>query len=161
MPAERHMPLPPPRLSRYYDWDKRNRLNFAIHILPYLRNAHDAYEVGTPALRREIRAFFEAAVACLFDRFPLPRRYNPRQRASIRIQVEQQFAADASWCLIQDRFNHIQACEGNWRDYLTIEADRERRRDAWLENGIGEPRMHQYRVAFAEAGYGRVPPQIY
>ncbi|KDQ23112.1 hypothetical protein PLEOSDRAFT_1108747 [Pleurotus ostreatus PC15] len=106
---------------------------FASQMLPYFNKAFDEHEP---------KEFFNVAFPLFDDRFPTA---TPRQKKFW------------SMCLILlDGALHsgmfsLPPYMGNWRDEITLEADRRRRRVEWEKRGLGvAPIEHQYIVAFED-----------
>ncbi|KAJ8494664.1 hypothetical protein ONZ45_g13152 [Pleurotus djamor] len=136
-----------PQEYAYPDVYHEHRRSYAIHLLPYLRNAHAR---RSPTQKAELRKYFKAAIPCMLDRFPLPRRGSkPCSKARLN-HIKRNFVANSLWSLAQSRFCDVPPCEGDWRAYMNLEADRERRRQRWLLHGEGQPRQHQFIVAFPD-----------
>ncbi|KAF9488528.1 hypothetical protein BDN71DRAFT_1512956 [Pleurotus eryngii] len=105
--------------------------------------------------KEERKDFFKAAFLLLFDRFPLQPEYmaKPVTLQSIRTatkRIKKSFGER----IMKTASLHIGPPLGveDWREYLTIPADRARRRKVWQEchGRIPSHHKYQYNIAFAE-----------
>ncbi|KAF4573634.1 hypothetical protein EYR36_008152 [Pleurotus pulmonarius] len=106
---------------------------FASDVLPYFNKAFDQHES---------KEFFIAAFPLFDDRFPMA---SPRWKKAWAMAL---ILLDA---YLHDGIFSLPPFTGNWRDEVTIEADRARRRREWQDKGNGAaPTEHQYVVAFQD-----------
>ncbi|KAG9223433.1 hypothetical protein CCMSSC00406_0007620 [Pleurotus cornucopiae] len=115
---------------------------FADSLIPFYLQAR---ELG------ELPAFFRAANFLSLDRFPLTYKQQHgvsklsavnKMKRSLALKIEVS-------ALLRGRLAQEFLAPGYWKDFMSISADRERRRREWLSIG-GVPRHHQYMVAFAD-----------
>ncbi|KDQ31597.1 hypothetical protein PLEOSDRAFT_1098511 [Pleurotus ostreatus PC15] len=113
---------------------------FASGVLPYFNKAFDEHEY---------KEFFIAAFPLFEDRFPTA---TPRWKKAWAMSL-----------ILLDTLLHggafsLPKFTGNWKDEITIEADRARRRHEWKEIGNGAaPTAHQYVVAFEDVARADEP----
>ncbi|KAJ8690406.1 hypothetical protein PTI98_011834 [Pleurotus ostreatus] len=106
---------------------------FASEVLPYFNKAFDEHEY---------KEFFTAAFPLFDDRFPMA---TPRWKKAWSMSL---ILLDA---FLHDGIFSLPKVTGNWKDVITIEADRARHHHEWEEIGNGAaPTAHQYIVAFQD-----------
>ncbi|KAF7437523.1 hypothetical protein PC9H_000047 [Pleurotus ostreatus] len=122
----------------FWEVDEPNDLTrsidaFTFEMLPYFTNAFD---------RGEHKDFFVAALPLFSDRFPTASSEQKRLFAKELIYQD-------GMTLLGGNVDPPAPFDGNWREAITLEADRERRRSYWRQHGEGDPIEHQYIIAFA------------
>ncbi|KAF4569645.1 hypothetical protein AB1N83_012228 [Pleurotus pulmonarius] len=105
--------------------------------------------------KKQRKEFFAAAALLLFDRFPLQPEYMVKPVTLQSIQTATKMITRSFFTRIRKTASQLAAppvCVEDWQDYLTLTADRARRREVWhnLRGNIPSHHRYQYDIALAE-----------
>ncbi|KAF4578210.1 hypothetical protein EYR36_000016 [Pleurotus pulmonarius] len=112
---------------------------FVQSILPYYLQSKE---------NKQEAKFLKAAHRLLADRFPILREgVTPHAFGSATRRAQRTFDKRLQMAALFHGRHTPAYWDQLWKDYMTVSADRQRRRQEWLTMG-GVPRHHQYMVAF-------------